>query len=96
VTASSFGKDLAPRVAAKPRRGPRAGHLGVKVDGRRWSYKRPMYAGNAIVNDAGHHGRAGGVSVRQSEFSPAAPLGRRVAGEAVAARTRPPPRGCSS
>jgi len=69
VTASSFGKDLAPRVAAKLGAGYASDISAVKVDGG-LSYKRPMYAGNAygwckIATPSQV------VSVRQSEFSAA-------------------------
>ncbi|MDB4993658.1 MAG: Electron transfer flavoprotein alpha subunit, partial [Myxococcaceae bacterium] len=47
VTASSFGKDLAPRVAAKLDAGYAPDISAVKAEGGKLSYKRPMYAGNA-------------------------------------------------
>ncbi len=73
VTASSFGKDLAPRVAAKLAAGYAPDISAVKVEGG-LSFKRPMYAGNAygwckITTPTQV------VSVRQSEFSAAEPSG---------------------
>ncbi len=69
MTASSFGKDLAPRVAAKLGAGYASDISAVKVEGG-LSFKRPMYAGNAygwckITTPVQV------VSVRQSEFSAA-------------------------
>ncbi len=83
VTASSFGKDLAPRVAAKLSAGYAPDIAGVKVDGGKLVYKRPMYAGNAYgfctVNTPKQV-----VSVRQSEFAAAEPSGGASPIEAVA------------
>lgn len=69
VTASSFGKDLAPRVAAKLSAGYASDISAVKNDGG-LVFKRPMYAGNAygwckVTTPICV------VSVRQSEFSAA-------------------------
>jgi len=47
ATASSFGKDLAPRVAAKLGAGYAADISGVSVDGGKLVYRRPVFAGNA-------------------------------------------------
>ncbi len=67
VCASSFGKDLAPRVAAKLGAGYASDVASVKVDGGKLAYKRPMFAGNAYgwctISTAKQV-----VSVRQSEF----------------------------
>jgi electron transfer flavoprotein alpha subunit len=73
VTASSFGKDLAPRVAAKLGAGYAPDISAVKTDGG-LSFKRPMYAGNAygwckITTPIQV------VSVRQSEFAAGEPSG---------------------
>ncbi len=74
VTASSFGKDLAPRVAAKLGAGYAPDISGVKDEGGKLVYRRPVYAGNAYatcsVNTAVQV-----VSVRQSEFTAAEPSG---------------------
>jgi electron transfer flavoprotein alpha subunit len=83
VTASSFGKDLAPRVAAKLSAGYAPDISAVKVDGG-LVFKRPMFAGNAygwckVTTPTAV------VSVRQSEFSAAEPSGGSSAVEDVAA-----------
>ena len=74
VTASAFGKDLAPRIAAKLGAGYAPDVHLVKVEGGRRLYRRPVYAGNAFAwleIAAPVHV----VSVRQTEFSPAEPTG---------------------
>ncbi|HTJ83491.1 MAG TPA: electron transfer flavoprotein subunit alpha/FixB family protein [Polyangiaceae bacterium] len=73
-TASAYGKDLMPRVAARLG----AGYVGditeVGADGGALTYKRPMFAGNAFgvakIATPVHV-----VSVRQSAFQPAEPSG---------------------
>ena len=74
VTASAFGKDLAPRVAAKLGAGYATDINGLKVDGGKRSYRRPQYAGNAFgwleITTPVHV-----VSVRQTEFPAAEPSG---------------------
>jgi electron transfer flavoprotein alpha subunit len=74
ATASTFGKDLTPRVAARLGAGYAPDINAVKVDGGKRLYRRPMYAGNAfgwleIVTPV-HV-----VSVRQTEFPAAEPAG---------------------
>jgi electron transfer flavoprotein alpha subunit len=74
ATASSFGKDVAPRVAAKLGAGYAPDISAVKTDGGKLSFRRPMFAGNAygwceITTPVKV------VSVRQSEFSAAEPSG---------------------
>jgi electron transfer flavoprotein alpha subunit len=93
VTASSFGKDLAPRLAAKLGAGYAPDINAVKVDGGKRTYRRPMYAGNAFgwleITTPVHV-----VSVRQTEFPAAeasggaSPIesGARAADEPAAAR----------
>ncbi len=74
ATASSFGKDLAPRVAAKLGAGYASDINGVNVDGGKLIFRRPMFAGNAY----GHCEVATAVkvvTVRQSEFAAAQPAG---------------------
>jgi len=73
-TASSFGKDVAPRVAAKLGAGYASDIAGVNAAGGKPIYKRPMFAGNAygyceITTPVKV------VSVRQSEFPAAEPSG---------------------
>ncbi len=84
VTASSFGKDLAPRVAAKLGAGYASDIAAVKIDGNKLAYRRPMFAGNAYgwcnVTTPVHV-----VSVRQSEFSAAEPSGGSSPVEAIGA-----------
>ncbi len=83
VTASSYGKDLAPRVAAKLNAGYAPDINAVVVDGNRRVYRRAMFAGNAYgnceVKTAVHV-----VSVRQTEFPAAEPSGGASAIENVA------------
>jgi electron transfer flavoprotein alpha subunit len=74
VTASTFGKDLAPRVAARLGAGYAPDINLVKIDGGKRLYRRPMYAGNALgwleITTPVHV-----VSVRQTEFPAAEPTG---------------------
>jgi electron transfer flavoprotein alpha subunit len=74
VTASSFGKDLAPRVAAKIGAGYATDVSAVKNEGGKLTYRRPVYAGNAYgtctITTALQV-----VSPRQSEFAAAQPSG---------------------
>jgi len=74
VTASSFGKDIAPRVAAKLGAGYAPDISGVKEEGGKLVYRRPVFAGNAYatctINTAVQV-----VSARQSEFAAAEPSG---------------------
>jgi electron transfer flavoprotein alpha subunit len=74
VTATAFGKDLAPRVAAKLGAGYAPDINLLRVEGTKRSYRRPMYAGNVFgwleIQTATHV-----VSVRQTEFAPAQPSG---------------------
>jgi electron transfer flavoprotein alpha subunit len=83
VTASSFGKDLAPRVAARLGAGLASDIAKVSASGDKLTYKRPMYAGNALgAMEITTPVQV--VSVRQSEFEPAAPSGGQSPLEAVA------------
>ncbi len=72
--ASSFGKDLLPRVAAALDAGYATDISAVSKDGDKLVYKRPIYAGNAYgycsVTTATQV-----VTVRQSEFAAAEPSG---------------------
>jgi electron transfer flavoprotein alpha subunit len=74
VTASSFGKDVAPRVAAKLGAGYAPDISGVKADGGKLTFKRPVFAGNAFAT-CSVTTPVQVVSVRQSEFNPAEPSG---------------------
>jgi electron transfer flavoprotein alpha subunit len=82
-TASAYGKDLLPRVAAALDAGYANDISSVKTDGGKLVYRRPMFAGNAygfceITTPVQV------VSVRQSEFSAAQPSGGSSPIEAVA------------
>ncbi len=86
--ASTYGKDLLPRVAAKLDAGVASDIAAVNVDGGTLSYTRPMYAGNVsgtveITSDKQV------VTVRQSEFEAAAASGGNSAIEEVAVQTDP-------
>src|SRR5439155_25062067 len=75
VTASAFGKDVAPRVAAKLGAGYAPDISGVKAaDGGKLVYRRPVYAGNAFAY-CEVTTPVQVVSVRQSEFTAAEPSG---------------------
>ncbi len=74
ATASSYGKDLMPRVAARLDAAYAGDCSGVAAEGGKLVYKRPMFAGNAF----GYCTMETPVQVataRQSEFSPAEPSG---------------------
>jgi electron transfer flavoprotein alpha subunit len=74
ATASSFGKDLMPRVAARLGAGYAGDITELSGEGAAITYRRPMFAGNAFglakVETAIHV-----VSVRQSAFPAAEPTG---------------------
>jgi electron transfer flavoprotein alpha subunit len=73
-TASSYGKDLLPRVAARLDAAYAADISDVLAEGGQLVFKRPMYAGNAYgFCTLGTPQQI--VSVRQSEFDAAAPSG---------------------
>jgi electron transfer flavoprotein alpha subunit len=84
VTASSFGKDVAPRVAGKLGAGYAPDISGVKDEGGKLVYKRPVFAGNAYAT-CSVNTPVQVVSVRQSEFSAAEPSGGSSPLEDVAA-----------
>ncbi len=83
VTATAFGRDLAPRLAAKLGAGYAPDINQVKVEGGKRTYRRPQYAGNAFgwleVATPVHV-----VSVRQTEFPAAEPSGGASPVESVA------------
>ena len=88
VTASSYGKDLAPRVAARLGAGLASDISGVDPSSGSLVYKRPMYAGNAVATMQVTT-PVQVVSVRQSEFEPAAALGGASSVQALAAQDAP-------
>jgi electron transfer flavoprotein alpha subunit len=74
ATATSFGKDLMPRVAARLDAGFAGDCSKVESQDGKLAFKRPMYAGNAY----GRVVLSTAVTVataRQSEFDPAAEVG---------------------
>jgi len=74
TTASTYGKDLLPRVAAKLNAGIASDISAVNVDGGKLTYKRPVYAGNVYATlEVTTPIQA--VSVRQSEFEAASESG---------------------
>jgi electron transfer flavoprotein alpha subunit len=83
ATASSFGKDLLPRVAIALDAGYAADIADVSSEGGKLVYKRPMYAGNAFgygsITTPIHV-----VTVRQSEFAPAEASGGASGTKAIA------------
>jgi len=88
ATASSFGKDLLPRVAARLDAAYAGDCAGVSAEGGNLVYKRPMFAGNAY----GYCTLSTPIQVataRQSELDPASPSGGASPIEAVA-KTAPP------
>ncbi len=74
ATASSFGKDLIPRVAARLQAAYAGDCSGVQAEGAQLVYKRPMFAGNA----SGYCTLKTPIqtaTARQSEFEAASPSG---------------------
>jgi electron transfer flavoprotein alpha subunit len=74
ATASSYGKDLMPRVAALLDAAYAGDCAGVSAEGGKLIFKRPMFAGNAY----GYCELTSPIKVataRQSEFDPAKPSG---------------------
>lgn len=74
ATATSFGKDLLPRVAARLDAAFAGDCSGVAVEGGKLVYKRPMFAGNA-TGFCTLDTPVQVATVRQSEFTPAEPTG---------------------
>ena len=89
VTASSFGKDIAPGIAAKLGAGYAPDIAGVKDEGGKLVYRRPVYAGNAYAS-CSVSTPVQVVSVRQSEFSAAEPSGGNSPVEDVAVAAKDP------
>jgi electron transfer flavoprotein alpha subunit len=74
ATATSFGKDLIPRVAARLDASYAGDCSGVSALGGKLAYTRPMYAGNAF-GTLTLSTPVQAATVRQSEFEPASPSG---------------------
>lgn len=72
--ASTYGKDLMPRVAAKLGAGVASDISKVDIEGGELVYTRPMYAGN-VIGTLKVTTDIQVVTVRQSEFEPAAESG---------------------
>ncbi|MBI5532742.1 MAG: electron transfer flavoprotein subunit alpha/FixB family protein [Deltaproteobacteria bacterium] len=85
ATATGFGKDLIPRVAAKLDAGYAADISAVIPEGGALTYRRPMFAGNAY-GIAKLTTPIQAVTVRQSEFTAAEPSGGSSPVETVAAQ----------
>jgi electron transfer flavoprotein alpha subunit len=83
-TASAFGKDLLPRVAARLGAGYASDISEVVVEGASLKYRRPMFAGNAY-GICSIPTAIQVVSVRQSAFPAAEPGGAAAPIENVAA-----------
>jgi electron transfer flavoprotein alpha subunit len=82
-TASAYGKDLLPRVAARLGAGFASDIADLIVEGSQLKYKRPMYAGNAF-GICSLSTAIQVVSVRQSAFAAAEPAGGQSPVEKVA------------
>jgi electron transfer flavoprotein alpha subunit len=83
ATASSYGKDLMPRVAARLDAAYAGDCAAVVTEGGKLVYKRPLFAGNAY----GYCELRSAIQVataRQSEFDPAEPSGGSSPVESVA------------
>jgi len=88
TVASTFGKDLMPRVAAKLEAANISDISAASVDGGTVTYKRPMYAGN-VFGYVQASTPVAVVSVRQSEFEVAAESGGASPVEDLAAAADP-------
>ena len=85
--ATSYGKDLMPRVAAKLKAGVASDISAVEVDGDDLIYTRPMYAGN-VIGKVKIKSDVQVVTVRQTEFE--APAGGEGASPIEAADVEDP------
>jgi electron transfer flavoprotein alpha subunit len=70
ATASTYGKDLLPRVAARLAAGDVSDIKRASIDGGKILYVRPMYAGN-VFGTVSVNSKVQVVTVRQSEFASA-------------------------
>jgi electron transfer flavoprotein alpha subunit len=84
--ASTYGKDLMPRVAAKLGAANVSDISAASIDGGKVTYKRPMFAGN-VFGYVQANTPVTVVTVRQSEFENAAPGGDTSPIEEVALAT---------
>jgi electron transfer flavoprotein alpha subunit len=83
ATASTYGKDLLPRVAARLGAGYVSDIKRASIDGGKIVYVRPMYAGN-VFGSVSVNTKVQVVTVRQSEFAAAAEAGAASAVQDVA------------
>lgn len=74
ATAGTTGKDLMPRVAAKLEAGVASDIASFSVEGDKFVYRRPMYAGN-VFGYATVESPIQVVTVRQTEFEAAEETG---------------------
>ncbi len=74
ATASSFGKDLLPRVAGRLDAAYAGDCTSVNAEGKTLVFERPLFAGNAIGN-CQLTTPIQLATARQSEFEPATPTG---------------------
>jgi electron transfer flavoprotein alpha subunit len=74
ATATSYGKDLMPRVAARLDAAYAADCSGVSAEGGKVVYRRPMFAGNAFGSCTLETPKQV-ATARQSEFAAAEPSG---------------------
>jgi len=88
VTASVFGKDLAPRVGGRLEAGVASDISRLEIVAGKLQYKRPMYAGNA-VGTVQITTPIQVVSVRQAEFEAATPSGGESAVAKVSVEKQP-------
>jgi len=89
ATATSFGKDLLPRVAARLDAAYAGDCAGISAEGGKLVYKRPMFAGNAY----GYCTLNTPIQVataRQSEIEPATPTGTAPSPIEAIAKVAPP------
>jgi electron transfer flavoprotein alpha subunit len=86
--ASTYGKDLLPRVAAKLGAANISDISSATIDGGKAVYKRPMYAGN-VFGWTSPTTPVACVGVRQSEFTAATAVGGASPVEEVAVTTDP-------
>lgn len=82
ATATTYGKDLMPRVAAKLGAGVASDIAGVTVEDGKLVYRRPMYAGN-VFGFCSVETDVQVVTVRQTEFELAEQTGGFTSAEAI-------------
>ena len=82
ATATTYGKDLLPRAAARLEAGVASDIASVSVDGGTLVYRRPMYAGN-VFGHCSVDTAVQVVTVRQTEFEAADETGGSSPSESV-------------